>query len=161
MRCRRLLVACLMAGALPLVAEAQLPMQATVRGPRSLQLSDGEPISFFMELSRELDLNDEQRTKLIEIRRRLRHDNALLVKALDSLARVSGVELGDRQRITSDDLRAMERFRIIAAPVTDSIKVNNDAARSEARLLLSEMQRSKMDSIVTASRTRDPRRPGQ
>jgi len=153
----RILIICAIAAGLPGAVQAQYGMSASVRGPRNLSLSDGEPISFFMELSRELELSDEQRTGLIDIRRRLRIENASLVKSLDSLARISGVELGDKPRLTSEDLRALEKFRTMSAPVTDAIRVNNEAARAEARLLLADRQRVKMDSITTAYRGRDRR----
>lgn len=153
----RILIICAIAAGLPVVAQGQYGMSASVRGPRNLSLSDGEPISFFLELSRELDLTDAQRTGLIDIRRRLRIENAPLVKSLDSLARVSGVELGDKPRLTSEDLRALEKFRTISAPVTDAIRVNNEAARAEARVLLADTQRVKMDSITTAVRGRGRR----
>ena len=97
------------------------------------QLSDGEPISFFLEISREIGLNDTQRARLMDMRRRLRAQNAPFMKQLDSLRSLAGVELGETGGLTASDREALERFRVWARPVVDSIRVNNDLAQAEAR----------------------------
>jgi hypothetical protein len=128
------------------------------RGAFSFQLSDGEPISFFLEWSRVLELTDSQRERLMEIRRRLRTQNAPHVKQLDSLRELAGVDLTERGRITDEDREALARFERWSKSVTDSIRVNNDAARLEARSLLSDQQWQRADSLVAAVRAGGGRR---
>jgi hypothetical protein len=133
-----------------------------MRGPMTVDLSDGEPISFFLEISRELELSDAQRARLMDMRRRLRVQNAPFMKQLDSLRGLAGVELGETGGLTASDREALERFRVWSRPVIDSIRVNNDLARAEVRGLLDATQRALADSIATEARQRQPvrRRPG-
>jgi hypothetical protein len=133
-----------------------------MRGPVTVDLSDGEPISFFLEISRELGLSDAQRTRLMDMRRRLRAQNAPFMKQLDSLRSLAGVELGETGRLTAEDRDALERFRVWSRPVIDSIRVNNELARAEIRGMLDGTQRATADSIATDARQRQPvrRRPG-
>jgi hypothetical protein len=142
--------------ALPVEAMSQRPDPA-FEGPRgvvSFTMSDGEPISFFLEWSRVLDLTSEQKMRLIEIRRRLRKRNEPWTSKLDSLRDLAGVDLGERARLTARDREALARFDAWSKPVIDSIRVNNDAARAEARLLLDNLQRARSDSILALPRDR-------
>jgi hypothetical protein len=133
-------------------------------GPLTVDLSDGEPISHYLEISRELGLTDAQRTRLMTMRRQLRALNAPFMKQLDSLRDLAGVELGERGSLTADDREAIQRFREWARPVVDSIRVNNDAARAEVRAMLTAQQRATADSIGRGVGVRRPdrsdRRPG-
>jgi hypothetical protein len=63
--------------ALPVVLPAQVMPATVIRrgGADGLAMSDGEPISFVLEHSSELDLSDGQRMGLINIRRRVRSNN--------------------------------------------------------------------------------------
>jgi hypothetical protein len=133
-----------------------------MRGPMTVDLSDGEPISFFLEISRELGLSDSQKGRLIDMRRKLRAQNAPFMKQLDSLRSLAGVELGETGGLTAEDRDALERFRVWSRPVIDSIRVNNDLARAEVRAMLDETQRATADSVATQGRQRQParRRPG-
>lgn len=127
-------------------------------GPRpefGFDLSDGEPVSFYLEWGRVLELTPDQKNGLIEIRRRLRLQNAPFMHQLDSLRELSGVDLGSRRRVNEDDREALRRFQLVAAPVMDSIKVNNDGARREIGALLDPRQAAKADSLAQAMR--DPR----
>ncbi len=145
--------------ATPLVARAQRGGGAPpFGGPRpefTFDLTDGEPVSFYLERSRELELTPEQRTGLIDVRRRLRLQNALFMKQLDSLREVAGIDLTARRRVDQEDREAFQRFQTMAAPVIDSIRLNNDGARREIRALLDARQVAKGDSLAKA--TRDPR----
>lgn len=141
-----------------MTAGAQRGAAPAFDGPRgylTVDLSDGEPISAFIEVSRLLELSESQRKRLMEIRRLLRIQNHPLMARLDSLRQLAGVDLGDRQRIDRRDTDAIERFRAWSRPSVDSIRLNNDVARAEARSLLSGDQRRRMDSVVVAER--DPR----
>lgn len=129
------------------------------RGFLTASLSDGEPVSFFLEISREIGLRDRQRRDLIELRRRLREQNKPFVARLDSLRRLAGFELGDRANVSRRDAEALERFTEWARPVTDSIRMNNDVARAEARTLLDADQRRRADSIALS--LQDPPRRGR
>lgn len=129
-----------------------------MRGPMTVDLSDGEPISFFLEISRELGLNDAQKARLMDMRRRLRAQNAPFMKQLDSLRSLAGVELGETGGLTAEDREALEKFRVWSRPVIDSIRVNNDLARAEVRALLDETQRATADSLATEARQRQPMR---
>ena len=129
------------------------------RGALAFQLSDGEPVSFYLEWSRELDVTDEQRTQLIEIRRKLRLLNAPFMKQLDSLRQYAGVDLSERARLTESDREALKRFEEWARPVTESIRVNNDGARAEIRNVLQPLQLARADSINRANRELRGRRP--
>lgn len=131
------------------------------RGALAFELSDGEPVSFYLEWSHELDVTDEQRSQLIEIRRKLRLLNAPFMRQLDSLRQYAGVELGERRRLTESDREALKRFEAWARPVTDSIRLNNDGARAEIRNVLLPLQLARADSINRANRELRGRRPGE
>jgi hypothetical protein len=128
----------------------------------TLSMSDGEPISFVLEHAQDLDLSDRQRTGLITIRRRLRIMNESFMKQLDSLREYVGLNFEPRPRGLSDeDRKKLQKFEQLSQPITDSIKVNNEAARVEARGMLDSVQVVRLDSIVVAARggaRRPPRR---
>ena len=155
MQYRRLLAAALVAGAIPAapaaLAAQYMPARATTRGVE-FELSNGEPVSFFLEHAGELQLTDEQRETLISIRRRLRRVNAPYYRQLDSLRNEVGLDLEPKPRLTNRDREALARCQKLSKPVADSMKVNNDAARSEAWALLEDGQRVKADSIVKSDR---------
>jgi hypothetical protein len=131
------------------------------RGAYSFELSDGEPVSFYLEWSRQLELTDAQKTHLIEIRRRLRQVNASFMTRLDSIRELAGVDMTERARLTQQDADAMSKFRLLAKPVIDSIRINNDQARNEIRHLLEDQQMTRADSIAAAQRDIRPRRAGR
>ncbi len=162
------IVAIVSLAAMPARGEAQRGAAPRFDGPRgylTLDLSDGEPISSFIEASRLLALSELQKKRLMDIRRALRVQNHPFMARLDSLRQLAGVNLGDRERIRRRDEEALERFNQWARPTIDSIRLNNDLARVEATNVLSVDQRRRIDSILSASRdTRDRnpqrRRPG-
>jgi len=153
---RRVVVIALLAIAVPFTARAQRGGGAPpFGGPRpefAFDLSDGEPVSFYLEWSRELDLTPQQRRGLMEIRRRLRNQNAPFMEQLDSLREVAGIDLTSRRRVTEEDREAFRRFQLWAAPVIDSIRVNNDGARREIGVLLDARQMARGDSLARAMR---------
>ena len=118
------------------------------RGMYTFELSDGEPISYFLEHSRELELTDNQRQQLIDVRRRLRVQNAPYMRQLDSLRNLLGISLAPRPRISGEDRDALQRFQLQSQPVVDSIRVNNQAAQQEARTFLDDRQRVRLDSLA-------------
>jgi hypothetical protein len=145
----------------PGIVEAQRGAAPPFEGPRgfyTFDLASGEPISFFLEVSREIGLTDAQKGKLMDVRRRLREVNAPHMRQLDSLRALAGIDLGDRNGINQRDAEALRRFNAWAAPVIDRIRVNNDLARAEARALLDADQRSRLDSIAAVDRGRRERR---
>jgi hypothetical protein len=93
----------------------------------------------------------------MEIRRRLRQRNAPWTSKMDSLRELAGVDMGERARLTARDREALARFEEWSKPVVDSIRVNNDASRAEARLLLFDDQRRRADSILSLPRDRRSR----
>lgn len=116
-------------------------------------MSDGEPISFVLEHAQVLDLTDDQRGGLMTIRRRLRSANDSFMKQLDSLRDVMSISLEPRARGLSDeDRKKLQRFEQVSQPITDSIKVNNDAANLQARGLLDSVQVVRLDSLVLRER---------
>lgn len=129
------------------------------RGAYSFELSDGEPVSFYLEWARVLQLSEEQREGLIEVRRKLRVQNAPFMRQLDSLRERAGVNMTERGRLTEEDREALKRFNDWAAPVIDSIRLNNDGARREIRALLDARQMAKGDSVQQAMRDPRTRRP--
>ena len=149
----------------PAVLEAQIsPMPAQVvrrSGANGLTMSDGEPISFILEHAQLLDLVDSQRTSLIAIRRRLRGANESYMKQLDSLRDVLGISLEPRARgLTDEDRKKLQRFEQMSQPISDSIRINNDAAQVQARALLDSTQVIRLDSLVVRERgTIGGRRP--
>jgi hypothetical protein len=144
--------------ALPAFAQRGAPYEGSRGGPIMVDMSDGEPISFFLEISRELGLTDPQKTRLMDMRRRLRVQNAPFMLKLDSLRALAGLELGERGGLSSEDRQALERFRTWSRPVIDSIRINNDVARAEVRAMLDASQLSAADSIARDARTRRPAR---
>lgn len=148
----------------PAIAEAQRGGAAPpFDGPRpeySFMLSDGEPVSFYLEFSRMLDLTETQKTGLIEIRRKLRSANAPFMQQLDSLREVAGVNMEKRGRMDERDTEALRRFREWSAGVIDSIRVNNDGARRDIRALLDSTQLARADSLNREIQEMRGRRPG-
>jgi len=139
-------------------------MPATVvrrGGANGLAMSDGEPISFILEHAQVLDLVDSQRVSLMSIRRRLRAANDHYMKQLDSLRDELGISLEPRPRGLSDeDRKKLQRLEQISQPIADSIRVNNDAARIQARSLLDSVQVARLDSLTVRERgTIGGRRP--
>jgi hypothetical protein len=142
--------------AVPAALSAQA-MPADVRrdvgGAGGLAISDGEPISFVLENSSLLDLREAQRISLMAIRRRLRAVNAQHVKQLDSLRELVGLTMEPRERgLSEEDRRKLQRFQALSLPITDSIRMNNDAAKIQARELLDSAQVVKLDSIALRER---------
>jgi hypothetical protein len=156
-----LVLAILMAA--PVAAFAQvMPAQVVRRGGTTgLAMSDGEPISFILEHAQVLELVDSQRTNLMVIRRRLRAANESYMKQIDSLRETLGISLEPRARGLSDeDRKKLQRLEQLSQPITDSIRVNNDAARLQARSLLDSVQVARLDSLTVRERgTIGGRRP--
>lgn len=117
------------------------------RGAVSFELSDGEPVSFYLEWSRWLGLTEPQKTALIDIRRRLRLQNAPFMRQLDSLRELAGIDMTPRGRLTERDREAFQRFEQWSAPLIDSIRVNNEGARREIRAVLDARQWARADSV--------------
>jgi hypothetical protein len=120
----------------------------------AVTISEGEPVSFILEYASQLKLTEEQRSALMQLRRRLRAANAPFLRQLDSLRDLTGVPV-EPTRLTGRDLEAIERFQRLAQPIVDSLRARNEVARSEARTLLLPEQLARLDSIATALR-----RPG-
>jgi Spy/CpxP family protein refolding chaperone len=160
------LVAGALLGATPVVLAAQLMPTRVIRRGAGLgfELSDGEPISFFLENSKELGLSDEQKDQLIDIRRRLRRTNAPFMRQLDSLRESLGISLEPRPRLIPGEVEAFQRLQLLSQPIVDSMRVNNQTAQAEARAILRDHQRATLDSLVIAardsSRGRGRRPPG-
>ncbi len=149
MSLRHAIAALLFTGAAPALLPAQWAPLET-RGGRgySFQLSDGEPISFFLEYSRELELSDSQKVSLMNIRRRLREQDAPFMQQMDSLRNAMGISLDPTPRLTNDKMEQLRRFQAASKPMADSLKVYNDAARDEARRLLLPDQLVRLDSLA-------------
>ena len=149
---------------LPAIAGAQrggaAPPFDGPRGEYSFAMSDGEPVSFYLEWSRMLDLSEAQKTGLIEIRRKLRVANAPFMRQLDSLREAAGVNMESRGRIDARDAEALRRFREWSVAVTDSIRLNNDGARREIGALLNATQLARADSLNREMQDAGGRRPG-
>jgi hypothetical protein len=147
----------------PTALQAQvMPAQVVRRGAANgMALSDGEPISFILEHAQVLDLVDSQRVGLMSIRRKLRAANDPYMKQLDSLREYMGLSLEPRPRGLSDeDRKKLQRFEQMSQPISDSIRINNDAARVQARSLLDSAQVLRLDSLVVSERgTIGGRRP--
>lgn len=136
-------------------ALGQLPVEVVRRGTvGAVTISEGEPVSFILEYASQLKLTEEQRSALMQLRRRLRAANAPFLRQLDSLRDLTGVPV-EPTRLTGRDLEAIERFQRLAQPIVDSLRARNEVARSEARTLLLPEQLARLDSIATALR-----RPG-
>jgi predicted PilT family ATPase len=151
----------LLLAAVPVVLPAQ-GMPAEVRRPMGpAAITDGEPISFVLENAQVIDLREDQRIVLMAIRRRLRAVNGTYTKQLDSLREMLGIDMEARPRGMSDeDRKKFQRFEALSQPITDSIKVNNDAAKMQAREVLDSVQVAKLDSIATRGRVGVPGRRG-
>ena len=159
MRLAILIVSSLLSAPAVLAAQG---MPAEVRRPMgAVVINDGEPISFVLENAQVIDLREDQRTTLMAIRRRLRAENGPHMKQLDSLREMLGIDMEARPRGMSDeDRKKYERFEALSQPITDSIKVNNDAAKLQARDVLDSAQVAKLDSIATRGRAGAPGRRG-
>jgi hypothetical protein len=149
--------------AIPAALDAQdMPARVIRRGaPNGMALSDGEPISFILEHAQVLDLVDSQRVGLMSIRRKLRSANDPFMRQLDSLREYLGLSLEPRPRgLNDDDRKKLQKFEQMSQPITDSIRINNDAARIQARALLDSIQVVRLDSLVLSERgTIGGRRP--
>jgi hypothetical protein len=148
----RLAFAALLLALLPAVSPAQGMPARDSRGPSGgLTLSDGEPISYLLEHSSLLELSDQQKMTLMDVRRRLRRQTFVYMQMLDSIRALVGLPLGSPLRTA--DREALERFQTLSQPVIDSIRVYNDAARAEARFLLDSAQVLRLDSLVVSERS--------
>jgi hypothetical protein len=155
MRLSYLLIAGIIAS--PLTLLAQVMPSRVISGQReggslTFGLSDGEPISTFIEHTRALGLSDEQVATLMDIRRRLRRANAPFMQQMDSLRDVVGLPRETGGRMMQPDVEALQRFQRLSQPMVDSIRSNNQAAQAEARDVLVERQRVMLDSLVVAER---------
>ncbi|MCC6773571.1 MAG: hypothetical protein IT360_20475, partial [Gemmatimonadaceae bacterium] len=110
------------------------------------------------EWSRVLELTDQQRDALIEIRRRLRSVNAPYVRQLDSLRVAAGVNMESRGRMDEHDAEALKRFQEWSVSVMESIRLNNEGARREIRALLAEVQLIRADSLNAGMRAQQRER---
>ena len=141
---------------LPAIVPAQVMPATVVRrgaGAGGLAISDGEPISFVLEHAQVLDLTDDQRVGLMSLRRRLRAANESFLKQIDSLRETLGISLEPRARgLNEEDRKKLQRLEQLSQPITDSIKVNNDAANLQARGLLDSVQVVRLDSLVLRER---------
>ena len=142
---------------------AQVMPTTVVRrgGADGLALSDGEPISFILEHAQVLDLVDSQRVNLMSIRRRLRAANDPYMRQIDSLREELGISLEPRPRgLNEEDRKKLQRLEQLSQVITDSIRINNDAARLQARGLLDSVQVVRLDSLTVRERgTIGGRRP--
>lgn len=149
--------------AVPAVLVAQdMPTRVIRRGaPNGMALSDGEPISFILEHAQVLDLVDSQRVGLMSLRRKLRSANDPFMRQLDSLREYLGLSLEPRpQGLDDNDRRKLQKFEQMSQPISDSIRINNEAARVQARALLDTVQVARLDSLVIRERgTIGGRRP--
>lgn len=145
----RFLITAMLAVALPLGAQDG---RGRAAAPLGLDLSDGEPVSYVLEHASYLDLTDEQRTKLIDIRRRLRTLNGPYMVQLDSIRRLMGISLEPRRRIDENYRQQLERFEKASEPITAIVRTNNDGANLQARAVLDSLQRVKLDSIIVDER---------
>jgi hypothetical protein len=147
--------------AAPMSLRAQ-SMPAEVRRPMGpIAILDGEPISFVLENAQVIALRDDQRITLMAIRRTLRAANAGHMRQLDSLREMLGIDVEARPRgMSEEDRKKFQRFESLSQPFTDSIKVNNDAAKLQAREVLDSVQVAKLDSIATRGRAGVPGRRG-
>ena len=148
----------------PVILPAQftsMPASVVRRGANGPAMSDGEPISFILEHAQVLDLVDSQRTNLMALRRRLRATNEPLMRQLDSLREVLSISTEPRARgLSDDDRKKLQRFEQLSQPIADSIRINNDAANLQARVLLDSVQVVRLDSLVMRERgTGSGRRP--
>ncbi len=144
-----------------LIGPSQLEAQfqrAPRRGPAPLffALSDGEPVSYYLEIAREIELNDKQRMRLIEIRRVLRLQNARFMSRLEEFRDLAGIDVSDKSKFTDDDLIAIQRFNAWSMVTRDSIRQNNELAHREAILVLTSAQRQEADSIARWVLADDP-----
>ena len=145
----------------PAALPAQVMPAQVRRGTSGMTMSDGEPISFILEHAQMLDLVDSQRIGLMSIRRRLRAANDPYMRQLDSLREFLGLSLEPRPRgLSEDDRKQLQKFQQMSQQITDSIRINNDAARVQARALLDSAQVVRLDSLVVRERgTIGGRRP--
>lgn len=141
----------------PALSSGQVMPTRVVPAPnRGLALSDGEPISYLLEHSGVLDLTDDQKESLMDIRRWLRQQTAPFMRQMDSVREYLGISL--ERRVRREDIETLERFQAMTLPLTDSIRFYNDAARGEARQVLDSAQAVRLDSLVVAERRVLPRR---
>lgn len=130
-----------------------MPTRVIRRGAGAgYELSDGEPISYLIEHSKLLQLSEEQKASLMDLRRMLRAQTAPFMRQIDSVREQLGIGLEPSRRSRDDESRVQMRLAELTQPFVDSVKVRNDAARLQARGILDERQRVKLDSLVLAER---------
>ena len=99
----------------PAPTSAQVMPTRVVRPPNAgLALSDGEPISYLLEHSDVLDLSDEQKESLMDIRRWLRQQTAPFMRQMDSVREYLGISL--ERRVRREDIETLERFQELTRP---------------------------------------------
>lgn len=152
---RRVLFGCFTALMIPIVLPAQtMPATVVRRGAGAGGSGIDEPISAILEFASLLDLADSQRTQLIDLRRRLRAANAGHLRSLDSLRQALSINTEPGPRgLSEEDRRQLSRYDELGRPFMDSLRVNNEAARASAVLMLDTAQVRKLDSLSAAGRS--------
>lgn len=144
-----------------LTAQFRRAQQRTGSPPVFFALSDGEPISYYLEIAREIQLSEQQRVRLIEIRRLLRLQNSRFMRRLETLRDLAGIDVSDKRKFTEKDAIAIQRFNAWSLVTRDSIRQNNEIAHRETYQVLTISQRQRADSIarwVLADETTDGQR---
>ena len=149
---RRLLLMVTLASVAPVAGCVRPP-----QGPAQVMMSgssEADPVGSIIERRPELSLADTQVTDLREVKHELERRNQPLREQLDALG-YGNVDPRRRERPTKEQ---EER----AKPILEALRANNRQARDAAMILLTAVQRTKLDSLqkirgADTTRTRRPR----
>jgi hypothetical protein len=119
------------------------------KGSGGLQLSNRDvesisPLKLLIDKRKDLKLTDDQLGKIKDVESKLKEQNLVLFKALDSLRR----ETRPPAKTTDDDRARMMRARRDAMGVVKEIRGNYDASLKEALPLLDDTQRGTADGLL-------------
>ncbi len=121
-------------------------------GPAPGVLAEREPVSFLLERAQRLQLADSVTQQLARLNLRLYSRNRPLQVAIDTLVARPG------ERARPDTTRMTPEVRATVDSLMGLIRANSAAARDTAWSLLTDAQRVRADSMLTAAQ-RNPDGP--
>jgi len=114
------------------------------RGPAPGMLAEQEPVSFLLERAQRLQLADSVIQQLARLNLRLYGRNRPLQVGIDTLI----ARPGERSRPDPEHMPPETRARVDS--LTAQIRANHTAAKDTAWAMLTEVQRTRADSMLTA-----------
>jgi len=121
----------------------------------AFMLSDRDPVGFLLQFRDSLGLSDSLTFQLSQLKLRLFRRNQEVQLSMDSLMRGVRIDPRDARR---DSTAVPDSVRVRIAPLRQRIRLQTAAAKDTAWAMLTELQRSRADSLQTRLRDQAGRR---